>query len=635
MEGSTLGTRGREHPVFPVLKIFMRNLIGPRGLLLVAACVIGSSNAMAAGAKPSELVGRVMAIGNGQPVAEAIVTLTFPATTPGPTAITVFTDAQGVFRFTGLPSPLPDAVKISAGKLGYRQVEPSDGGLHLDRVPAGERPQVLLETVGDIAGSVPASAWLASMPPGEAHEKAITITSCTSCHQFPSPRVREYAAKIESVSNGSDGDAKAIEEWKKVVRHEAWRTVVKYMRPKHFAVFPLESPVNIDAIDWPTAINADFNFFSARQGDLIAKYLAENFPRTTATLPTENYRYGAPLGVTAKTVIREYAFPDDALVREMVGAPDSEYFWGADVRRNMIVRLDGATGETKWFKPDFKGSTGPHTIVPDDAGYMWISMIDNDQFGRFQTQKEKWTLWTLRPSNLPDTAAMAGSAIVHDMSVDSRGHLARDKYGKIWVTLVGSNQLGTLDPDSGEVAFYDTVHLDGLSAINHLIYGCVISHDGKTVWYSQLNGVVGSVDAKTHKTDKVIPFTEGAGPRRMTLDNKGVLWVPLFGTGQVAKVDMASGKVTQTFDLPDRGAAPYALSWDQKRKVVWVANANSDVIYRLDPKTGKSTVIPLPRKMAYLRQIGIDQEDGRLVASYGNYPEGSGPSMGVVIDVGD
>jgi len=42
----------------------------------------------------------------------------------------------------------------------------------------------------------------------------------------------------------------------------------------------------------------------------------------------------------------------------------------------------------------------------------------------------------------------------------------------------------------------------------------------------------------------------------------------------------------------------------------------------------------LPRRMAYLRQLAIGQ-DGRLVGSYGNYPEGSGPSMGVLIDVGD
>lgn len=610
----------------------MRNQIGICAFLLVMACLC--QPAKAADAKANDLTGRVMAVGDGRPVAEAMVTLTFPSTTPGPTAITVFTAEDGVFHFTNLPSPLPASATVLASKLGYQQVEPSDGLLHTAAVAAGsERPQLLLKSVSDIANSVPASAWLAGMP--AVSEKAITITSCTSCHQFPSPRVREYATMIEGVSNGPEGDQKAIDEWKKVVRHEAWRTIVKYMRPKHFAVFPLESPVNLDAIDWTTATNPDYNFFSARQGDLIAKYLAENFPHTTATMPREAYRYGAPLGVTGKTVIREYAFPNDSLVREMVPAPDSEYFWGADVRRNMIVRLDGKSGETKWFKPDFKGSTGPHTIVPDDSGHMWVSMIDNDQFGRFETKKEKWKLWTLRPSNLPDTAAMAGSAIVHDMTVDSRGHLAKDKYGKVWVTLVGSNQLGTLDPDSGEVAFYDTYHLPGLSAINHLIYGAVISEDGKKIWYSQLNGVVGSVDAKTHLVEKVVPFAEGTGPRRMSRDNAGVLWVALFGTGQVAKVDMATGNVAKTFDLPDRSAAPYAVSWDEKRKVVWVANANSDVIYRMNPETGACTVYPLPRKMAYLRQLAIDQKNGRLVASYGNYPEGSGPAMGVVIDVGD
>jgi hypothetical protein len=66
-----------------------------------------------------------------------------------------------------------------------------------------------------------------------------------------------------------------------------------------------------------------------------------------------------------------------------------------------------------------------------------------------------------------------------------------------------------------------------------------------------------------------------------------------------------------------------------------VANANSDALYRLDAKSGAVSVVPLPRKMAYLRQIDVDEESGRLVGSYGNYPEGSGPSMGVLVDVGD
>src|SRR5438132_940951 len=83
-------------------------------------------------------------------------------------------------------------------------------------------------------------------------------------------------------------------------------------------------------------------------------------------------------------------------------------------------------------------------------------------------------------------------------------------------------------------------------------------------------------------------------PGRLTGGGAGNLGGARFGTGQVAKIDMAAGKVVATYDLPDRSAAPYAVSWDEKRQVVWVANANSDAVYRVDARTGKATVFPLP-----------------------------------------
>ena len=595
-------------------------------LLLLPAVVDASEQAI--------LSGHVIAVNNAQGVAQSAVTLTFATVSGGATAITVFSDEQGAFRMPLHVSAIPADALLEAHKLGYRQVSPAGGAVQVKSVaPAGSfETRLYLDPVADIAQQVPASAWLAQAPPGDA--KNITLTSCSSCHQVPSPKMREYAAKIEAVRGGPDGDRKAIEEWRKVVRHESWRTIVKYMRSHHYSVFPLESAMNLDTVDWPTAQNADYNFFNARQGEIVASYLAEHFPRSTAFLPSDGYDYGAPLGVSPATVIREFALPTQALVRELVPAPGSPYLWGADVRRNFIVRLDPRDGATKWIAVDYKGSTGPHTIAPDDAGNLWVTMVDNDQFGRYDPKTERWRLWTLRPSSLPDTESMAGAAIVHDMSIDSRGHMARDASGNIWLTMVGTNQMGTLNPQSGYVAFYDTNTIAGLSPINHLIYSTVLSADGKRAWYSQVNGWVGCVDTRTKKVVELIEFPEGTGPRRMARDNAGHLWVALFGSGQVARIDMKQAKVTATFDLPDRAAAPYAVTWDERRQAVWVANANSDAIYRLDPRTGQASVYPLPRRMAYLRQLAIDQ-DGRLVGSYGNYPEGSGPSMGVLIDVGD
>lgn len=609
----------------------MRRVVLMRQLMLAAAIVVGAA------AHSAELTGRVIAVSDGQGVAQAAVTLTFPDRAAGPKAVTVFTAADGSFRISAssLAKLKLDGANLEARKLGYKQVHSQIGAVRARRDKASGRHELNLyiESVSDIAGQVPASAWLAAAPSGNA--KNITLLSCSNCHQLPSPRVRAYAAKIEAVSNGPEGDKKALEEWRKVVRHESWRMIIKYMRSKHYSVFPSESVMNLDAVDWPTAQNADYNFFNERQGEIVARYLADYFPKSTVTMSRDSYAYGAPLGVTEKTVIREFAFPKKALVRELVPAPHSPYLWGADVMRNFIVRLNPENGETKWYRVDFKGATGPHTIVPDDDGNLWVSMIDNDQFGRFDPRTEKWKLWTLRPTNLADAASMGGAAFVHDMSVDSRGHLARDLSGKIWLTLAGANQMGTLDPDTGEVAFYDTNRIEGLSPINHLIYSTVLSADRKYAWYSQLNGSVGCIDTSSRKVEKLVPFPEGTGPRRMARDDAGNLWVALFGSGQVARVDMASGKVLATFDLPDRSAAPYAVTWDARRKAVWVVNANSDAIYRLDPGTAEIRVYPMPRQMAYMRQIAVDEKSGRLVGTYGNYPEGSGPSMGVLIDVGD
>lgn len=602
-----------------------------RQLMLIAAIVVGAA------AHSAELTGRVIAVNDGQGVAQAAVTLTFPDRAAGPKAVTVFTATDGSFRISASSSAklkLDDA-NIEARKLGYKQVHSQTGAVRARRDKTSSRHEMNLyvESVSDIAGQVPASAWLAAAPSGNA--KNITLLSCSNCHQLPSPRVREYAAKIEAVSNGPEGDKKALEEWRKVVRHESWRMIIKYMRSKHYSVFPSESVMNLDAVNWPTAQNADYNFFNERQGEIVAQYLADHFPKSTVTMSRDSYAYGAPLGVTEKTVIREFAFPKKALVRELVPAPHSSYLWGADVMRNFIVRLNPENGKTKWYRVDFKGATGPHTIAPDDEGNLWVSMIDNDQFGRFDPKTKKWKLWTLRPTNLADAASMGGGAFVHDMSIDSRGHLARDLSGKIWLTLAGANQMGTLNPDTGEVAFYDTNRIEGLSPINHLIYSTVLSADRKYAWYSQLNGSVGCIDTSSMKVEKLVHFPEGTGPRRMARDNAGNLWVALFGSGQVARIDMASGKVLATFDMPDRSAAPYAVTWDERRKAVWVVNANSDAIYRLDPGTAEIKVYPMPRQMAYMRQIAVDEKSGRLVGTYGNYPEGSGPSMGVLIDVGD
>lgn len=89
-------------------------------------------------------------------------------------------------------------------------------------------------------------------------------------------------------------------------------------------------------------------------------------------------------------------------------------------------------------------------------------------------------------------------------------------------------------------------------------------------------------------------------------------------------------------DLPDTASAPYSVTWDPVRKVVWVPTANGDVIYRFDPETREYGVIPMPREQAFLRMIDIDPTTGVLVSSYANIVENvNGPRMAFIVDPGD
>ena len=121
----------------------------------------------------------------------------------------------------------------------------------------------------------------------------------------------------------------------------------------------------------------------------------------------------------------------------------------------------------------------------------------------------------------------------------------------------------------------------------------------------------------------------------MAVDDQAVIYVARSGDGQVLAYDTRRGKAIARHPLPDRNASPYAVTWDQRRRVVWVAASNADAIYRLNPADGAVTVLPLPRTRAYLRMIDLDRTTGDLWTSYAHLPINRGPNYAVRIEVGD
>jgi streptogramin lyase/cytochrome c551/c552 len=303
--------------------------------------------------------------------------------------------------------------------------------------------------------------------------------------------------------------------------------------------------------------------------------------------------------------------------------------WVVEISLDKIVMIDPVTGKQTDMPVPFDKVTAPHAISGGYDGAIWLTFLFNNVFGRIDPQTGTWDLIQ------GDTGA-GDQFLVHDYALDWKTGVARDFQGRIWFGDMTRNALGSIDFESGGTKLYDAPDYHGRDNWNTLMYGTVITSDRKHVWYTQLNGNFGSFNTGTLKFETEVEMREGAGPRRLAITENDILYVPLFGAGQIVEYDARARRQIAVHDLPDRGAAPYAVTWDPGRQVLWVATANANAIYRFDPKTRAFGVLPVPKKQGYLRMIQVDPKTGLLATSYANMPERApGPREALVIDPGD
>jgi cytochrome c len=537
--------------------------------------------------------GRVVDLG-GRPLGGAMVTWEKSRGQAGPSALTVFTSEDGSFRF---PGPL-DGGQPTVRLLGYRMVDGQlaapDGGV-----------TIMMRPDANQAGIAPASAWLGRAADPAAREAA--VMTCVGCHQMPAPEVRAYARSISDVPHA---DAASVDA--------SWRAIVHYMN--YLSAWEFSRAGNA----LPDAGRVYSGGEPGPAAAVLSRALVGPMDRV------EGYQYGAPLLVNARTVIREYEVPRPNAIREAVtlGSPDS--LWAADVGLNRVIRIDAASGATRDYEVPVKTVMGPHTLVPASDGKLWVTSFFPGTVALLDPASGQWKTWDLRAPN--------GKLIgVHDLSFDSNHELLKDRHGRIWYSDIGDNAVGWIDPRSGRTGVNPVPPVPGRVG-NEQLYGLAMTSDRRHVWYSQVGiGCFGSFNIGTGKFETLVQLPDAnAGPRRISLSDQDILYVPLYGAGQLVEYDTRERKMLGIYDLPDRASAPYSAVWDPKRKVVWIVTSNANVIYRFDPRDKSIAVLPLPREGAFLRMLVVDKTTGALVTSYANIVEDvAGPRMAVTIDLGD
>lgn len=562
-----------------------------------ALCVQANPNATV------ELGGTVIDL-NGHPLAQIQVSLQTAKSHPGADFITVFSASGGSFSFPKAVAPGGKIeTALTARALGYEQLSvlTKETGNAVDAT-------IVMQKTSNQAAAAPASAWLERIDNRD--EKAGFVLNCVGCHQVPSAEVRAYAAQIAAV-DGADPET---------VRQQSWLSIVHYMNYLSGWEFGRANPAAP-----PDAEHA----YAVGPGEEVARTMAGHFTGPMDEL--SGYEYGAPLIVTGDTVIREYEVNEKNAIREamMLGSPPR--LWVADVSTNRMYAIDVATGEQEVHEVPFDGVSGPHSLHRAADGSLWITPFFPSVIARLDPAEESWQTWP--------TLTNDGHAIgIHDLSFGYEHELLADADGLIWYSDIGNNAVGYFDPDTGEAKIFHAPEIPGRPGSGALLYGLIMTSDRKHIWFSQLGiGSFGSFNIETREfeTRVTLPRAE-SGPRRLTITGDDIMYVPLYGSGQLVEYDTRSRKQLGLYDLPDTGSAPYAVTWDPVRKVVWIATSNADAIYSFDPNDRNFGVIPMPRSGAFLRMIDIDPDSGVLVSSYANIVEFvKGPRMALTVDPGD
>jgi streptogramin lyase len=507
--------------------------------------------------------------------------------------ITRFTDAAGRAEFADRGA----AVKLLVRKPGYRDASAT--------VAAGQaEARIALEPETDalkLAEAKPANVWLGALDLGDAERKRHFMLQCAFCHQQGNAFLRQE---------------RSAADWS-----EAIRRMVRY---------------------------------GSRLATEDQRVLPEMLSRGFRELREHPERLAAPAPwdpALAGTTITEWPI-GDAMSQthdQLLGLDGKVYV--ADNIQDRLYRIDPRTNEVTVFKIPHRDGDAPGGLLA--ARLTDFPRHDSTSNAHSLAQSAKDGHIFITPSaqrRLVEFDPKTGAFTLHEIGGGFYPHTIRvDSQDRVWFTLALSNQIAMFDRATQRFTLYDlptrgwrerlTVALirplfklmswgvplanwlpvDRLATGTPLPYGIDITPDGK-VWFARLHtDEIGSLDPASGKITMVAtPF---AGPRRLRSDADGNLWIGAFPESAIARYDPRTGQFTR-FDLPvvPKGSdTPYALNVDKRRNIVWVTGNQSDALHALDAQAGAWRSVPLPRRVAFTRDIEI-AEDGTVYTSTSNFP---------------
>jgi virginiamycin B lyase len=183
---------------------------------------------------------------------------------------------------------------------------------------------------------------------------------------------------------------------------------------------------------------------------------------------------------------------------------------------------------------------------------------------------------------------------------------ARD--GSLWYTGQLANELGRLDPATGQVKEFKLNPMTGP-------HGLTEDKDGNVWFTGNFAGLIGKLDPRTGTvTEYKIPAPGAKDPHTITHDHDGVFWFTAQVANKVGRIDPKTGDI-KIVTPPTPNARPYGIAVNSKN-VVYFVEFGTNKVATIDSKTMDIGEFPLPDPAARPRRLAIGADDAIWYSDY-------------------
>lgn len=478
---------------------------------------------------------------------------------------TVVTDKRGGFSFPAdRLSPGHYALTIRA--IGYELRRPQSAD-----VTAGKKvtENLILAKATDLAAQLSNAEWMVSFPIPNA-QKAF-IPNCTGCHTLARP-----------------ADS--------TLTQQQWPAIIKLM-----ASFSAEStPAAPQPL--PAGPRKPKPTFLAAASKVLANINLSHGPKRTYSLKT----LPRPQGRATHVIITEYALPRKSWLPHDVILGDHGNVWFSDFGNQFVGELNPSTGKVTpiaipLLKPD--SPKGSLDLEKDPAGNIWVAMMYQGAIAEINPKTHAVKVFKI-PAKYQNKSTQESFVSPQHSNVD----------GYVWTNDQDQHTLIRLNLKTGK---FGKMHPE-TDAKGVRIPAYQIPTDRKNnVYLLNFGGTrIGYFNKKTDIASGFTTPSPNSRPRRGEVDSKDRLWFAEFGANRIGRFDPMSQKITE-WELPTPWSDPYDVAYSSKFHEVWSGSMLTDMVDRLNLKTGKVTEYLLPKK-TNIRRIYLDKRGVRPVLWLGN-----------------